>query len=369
MKIIYIANVRMPTEKAHGLQIMKTCEAFADLGHTVELLVPRRKNLIHDDPFAYYSVRKSFTIRSVFSFDVSWGDKVSYFLQYISFSLAVMFVGSIRSADIVYGRDELALLAAACRTRKPVIWESHIGAWNYAVRLLVGRLSKIVVISHGLKDFYIQKGIPENRVVVAPDAVDLKDFANPESKESARKRLGLPLDKKIALYIGRLDEWKGADTLGRAADLLPTDTQVVMIGGEEDQVHSMCIKYPHAVFLGYHPYRELADNQAAADVLILPNSSKTEISARFTSPLKLFTYMAANRPIVASDLPSIREVLDETTAYMVVPDDASALASGITAALTDLSAVRKAENARKKVEAYTWSGRARGIISLLRQVR
>ena len=54
MKLYYIANARIPTEKAHGVQIMKMCEAFVDAGHEVKLIVPKRKNPIQEDPFAYY---------------------------------------------------------------------------------------------------------------------------------------------------------------------------------------------------------------------------------------------------------------------------------------------------------------------------
>ena len=63
MKILYIANARMPTEKAHGIQIMKTCEAFAELGHEVELILPWRFNPIKEDIFEYYNVKKNFKIK------------------------------------------------------------------------------------------------------------------------------------------------------------------------------------------------------------------------------------------------------------------------------------------------------------------
>ena len=139
----------------------------------------------------------------------------------------------------------------------------------------------------------------------------------------------------------------------------------VIIGGEHEQVTSLQSKYPRVRFLGFRPYRELADNQAAADVLILPNTGKDEISALFTSPLKLFTYMASGRPIVASDLPSIREVLDESCAYFVPPDDAQALARAIAAALKDSAAQQKAARARELVVSYTWAARAKKILRVL----
>ena len=65
MKIAYIQNVRIPTERAHGIQIMKMCEALARLGHDVELIVPRRSNLLKENPFNYYGIRKTFKIRKL----------------------------------------------------------------------------------------------------------------------------------------------------------------------------------------------------------------------------------------------------------------------------------------------------------------
>ena len=364
MKICYIANVRMPTEKAHGLQIMKTCEAFADLGHQVTLVVPHRRNVIKDDPFAYYPVRKNFEIQKAFSLDlVAWGAP-GFWVQYATFSIAAAFAKVVRGADLIYGRDELSLWSVSFFTSAPIIWESHVGAWNTIVRKLIARTKIIVTISNGLKDFYISKGVSFTNIRVAPDGVDLADFASPESKETARRRIGLPLDKSIALYVGRLDGWKGVDTLCEAAQYLSPDIQVVVIGGEPAQVANFKSKYHAVMFLGYRPYQELANNQASADVLVLPNTGGDEISARFTSPLKLFTYMAGSRPIVASNLPSIREVLDEDSAVFFKPDDPHSLAETINVLVIDpVRGEHLAHNAREIVERYTWRARAEVILT------
>ena len=197
---------------------------------------------------------------------------------------------------------------------------------------------------------------------MAHDGVGLETFAHTESNEATRRRLNLPLDKKIALYIGRLDGWKGIETLCEAAHLLREDTVVAVIGGEPMQVEDLSAKYPEVRFLGYRPYRELADNQAAADVLVLPNTGRDKVSVRFTSPLKLFTYLASGKPIVASDLPSIREVLDESMAYFFTPDDPASLARGIVLALSDPQAQEKARIARSEAKRYTWRARAERIL-------
>ena len=59
-KLIYIANLRLPTEKAYGIQIAKMCEAFGALGLDVELVTPYRISKIKDNLFDYYSIKKNF---------------------------------------------------------------------------------------------------------------------------------------------------------------------------------------------------------------------------------------------------------------------------------------------------------------------
>ena len=71
---------------------------------------------------------------------------------------------------------------------------------------------------------------------------------------------------------------------------------------------------------GHQDHQKIPVYLKAADILALPNSGKTEMSRCYTSPLKLFEYMASQRPIIASNLPSIREILNEDTAVLVQAD-------------------------------------------------
>ena len=356
MKIIFIANVRMPTEKAHGIQIMKTCEALVDGGHDVELFVPDRKTTIVGDAFSYYAVPRKFNIRRLPVWDTIQYGSTGFLFESLSFARAVRRYLRGTTFDILYGRDELVL----AQLGGPYVWESHTGAWNAAARNVARRAKYLVVITQGLKDFYVARGIPSEKIFVAHDGVDLEQFAHPESKKRARERLGLPIDAHIAMYIGRLDGWKGTATLLEATHHIPHIT-LAIIGGDSLQVAELSRRYPNVRFLGAHPYRELPDNMAAADVLVLSHTGKDEISVKFTSPLKLFAYMTSGIPIVASDLPSIREVIDEHTAYLVPPDDALALSEGIGRAL--VGGNTRAAEALKRVEEYSWKRRAERVVA------
>lgn len=360
--------MRLPTEKAHGIQIMKTCEALSLNGADIELVVPWRFNRLKDNPFRYYNIQGKFKITTIPSFDFVKLGRIGFLIQSISFSLSVLFYLIFKKADIIYSRDEILIFLLSF-FRKKLFWEAHMNRYNHIIRRILVKCGGIITITEGLKNFYISKGAVSDKIAVAPDGIDLSDFPNNFDKNSVRKELGLPLDKKIALYVGRLDGWKGTETLFSASKLLPPSIQVVIIGGESKQVSCLKIKYPEVMFLGFLPYRDLSKNQSVADVLILPNTGKDEISVKFTSPLKLFAYMTSGRPIISSDLPSLREVLNEENACFFEADNPKSLTSAITSILNDKKKQDKISNqALRDIIKYSWNCRAQKIISLLFQM-
>jgi len=363
MKILYIVNARMPTEKAHGVQIMKMCEAFARSGAGVELVVPWRFNHITEDPFRYYDVEKLFAITQIPSIDLVRFGRFGFLIQAFSFALLASLYTLMKRVDFIYSRDEIPLWHLVF-FKKNLVWEVHMPRENAIARVLSRHIKKIVTITQGLKDFYVSKGVPHEHILVAHDGVDIDDFSIVSDRKKVRSRLGLPSDKPIALYVGRLDRWKGVETLLIASKHL-RDVQVVVVG-EGDQLRQFQHDYPNVIFTGARPYRELPENQQAADVLVIPNSGEGDMSRLYTSPLKVFAHMTSGIPIVASDLPSIREVLHEQNAVLVEPDNPEALAAGIHRALSDTqSAVTRATQARHDVERYAWGKRAQDIVSFL----
>jgi len=202
--------------------------------------------------------------------------------------------------------------------------------------------------------------------LVAPDGVDLEKFNIKETQEQCRQKLNLPLDKKIVMYVGLFEDWKGYSTLLQASKFFNKEIKLVMIGGTEKQVGKQKKEYPDVIFLGYLPYTSLPVNQKAADVLVLPNSAKQKISQYWTSPLKLFSYMTSQRPIVASDLPSLREILNENRAILVQADNPKAFAEGIEKALKNPHfSAEIATEAFKEVKKHTWLKRTGKILEFI----
>ena len=83
MKLLYIASIRLPTEKAHGIQIMKTCEAVSQIGVDISLFVPTffLFNQSKEDPFDYYGVKRLFEIKRFFSIRLIRLGPIGFFLE------------------------------------------------------------------------------------------------------------------------------------------------------------------------------------------------------------------------------------------------------------------------------------------------
>ncbi|HTK33034.1 MAG TPA: glycosyltransferase [Candidatus Paceibacterota bacterium] len=371
MKILYLANIRLPTEKAHGFQIVRTCDALARAGNEVTLVVSSCETSGESEIFAHYELQKTFNIKTVKGIQLhAWGT-LGFFIAAVLFRINTRSYVSSGLFDVVYTRDEW-------QVRRGSIFEMHDVRKGIVQRKALKIASGIVAITQGLSDYCAKMGVGPDKVAIVPDAVDPAQFQVNESKEACRAKLGLPLDKKMVLYTGHLYSWKGADTLAQATAMLSVDTCVVFVGGTDSDLKSFKNKYESApssdsaglLILGRKPHVEIAYYFKAADVLILPNSAKEDISRLYTSPIKLFEYMSSGTPIIASDLPSIREVLNENNAYFFEADNASSLAQAIKSTLDNSAeATIIAARASADVHGYTWEKRAAKILSFISRIQ
>ncbi|MDO8560321.1 MAG: glycosyltransferase [bacterium] len=374
MKIAYIANIRLPTEKAHGYQIMRTCAALAAQGAEVTLVVPARRNpLGKTDPFTYYGIAQRFPIVRLPVVDLVGVARrlvgpLGFWIESFTFARAVKTFLRVHAADWVYSRDEL-ILKTLGPIHRMVAAELHAlpNAKHYTQ--LLQRLDCIIVITRAIKEGLEKWGIVAEKIVVASDAVELDEFSRLPEKAAARAQLGWNPQHKIALYAGHPYPWKGVFRLAEASRLLPEPWRVVFVGGQGNYLKPLQNKVmddpsKRAQVIPHQERNKLPAYYAAADVLVVPNSPETDRSRLYTSPLKLFEYLAAGRPIVASDLPSIREVVSEREVIFVNPSSFQSIADGIRHAGEEDQSARVAA-AKKLAERYTWDGRATTILAAL----
>lgn len=397
MTILYLANVRLPTEKAHGVQIMKMCEALQRApGVTVELVSPFRwRSGVTSkvrDVFSYYGVRTMFRVITLPSIDLfplasllPFLRRPIFFLQYGSF-LIVSFLYLLsrddarRRSTIFYTRDR-RLARIALWFSLNVFFELHTLP-NPADIMVARRTRGVITLTVGVGRVLREAGVAPERVLVSPDGVDLEAFeAVSEEKAELRKNLGLPPGMLIG-YAGRLTtmgEEKGIGELLEAFALLRRtyDGQLYLciLGADEGEaarygtlldarkIRELVLFLPRAAPAAVPRYLK------AFDVLVAPFPDRPHYRLAM-SPLKIFEYLAAGRPIVVSDLAAIREVVSVEEAVFSAPGDPSSLAECLQRLLRDPGKMATlALNARRRAERFSWRCRADAVLRFLQEAR
>ncbi|MCD6471081.1 glycosyltransferase family 4 protein, partial [bacterium] len=141
-----------------------------------------------------------------------------------------------------------------------------------------------------------------------------------------------------------------------------------IVGGTKKEIEKYKRKSKENIyFIEFQKQEKVPIYLKAADILVLPNSATEEISKSYTSPLKLFEYMASKRPIVASNLSSIREIVNENDVLFFRPNDEKDLALKIEKLIYDKALQnRLIKNAYRKVKNYTWEKRAKKIVDIFK---
>ncbi|MBI4134791.1 MAG: glycosyltransferase [Candidatus Sungbacteria bacterium] len=360
MKLIYIAASRIPTEKAHGIQIMQMCAALTRCGAEVELWIPSRKNYICDDPFEYYGIETRFPIRRFPIWEAWWLPfGLGYLLLQYSFSRSLKKeLSELPKSVVIYTRD-IQPGAVARRLGKTVVWEAH--TVNQEAKTLISQwavFTGIVSISQGLKNELVRLSkLPEERILVARDGFDDQLFRN------------LPRETRhnyVALYGGSAQLWKGVDTLVEAAKDIRGQITLALSGSRDDiQRIKRKKEERNAINIEIKSvsHAEMPKLLSTSDTAIIPNLGGIPISERYTSPLKAFEAAAAGVPIIVSDLPSLREIFTDDEVTFFPAGDSAALAKAVAYVKEHYEeAKEKARRAQDKIQEYTWDRRASNIL-------
>jgi glycosyltransferase involved in cell wall biosynthesis len=391
VRLAYLANIRVPTEKAHGLQIVQNCEAFAGAGARVTLYAAQRVNtpeLRKADPFRYYGVARNFTIRRLPCIDLhplSAGrfERVAFMVQTLSYTFFMLLWMLFARFEVYYSRDPLTLLVlSVIKPRRRLAYEVHqlykSGRSRWLQRVVCRRVGLVVAITGTLGERMREYGA--TNVLIAHDGYRAERFADLPDKAEVRRVLKLPEKAFIVGYAGRLHTMgmgKGIDALIEAVARLNQQGRPItfcLVGGPDEavqayrQLWSDCdLPAERLITTGTVPADAIPLYLAAFDVAAMP-LPWTEHFAWYTSAIKLFEYMAAGRAILATDLPAVTEVVRHgESALLAKPGDAASLAEGLARLIDDpeLRATLAANAARLAPE-YTWGRRAEHILSKLR---
>lgn len=379
MKITYIENVRVPSERAHAYQITTTCAWMAKLGHRVTLINPDRTD---KDVFAFFDWPKDlFTHVRIRSWDPlsrapAFLKGIGYVLQRFAFTRRARSTVRSHEADVWYTRDLAMADACMDSTSAPWFVELHdeptmnAERWNRVKHRIAG----FVVISQGLRSRLIELGIAECRIHMAPDGFEPREFEHMGSRDALRDRFQIPRDAFVVFYSGSFYTWKGLDPILQAWPKTNAHAHLVLLGGPDGERARIEKLIPDEARSRVHvipalPRREAVAIYPIGDVGLLASSPNQEISRRYTSPLKLFEYLAAGLPVLASDVPSSHEALTDGVARFFGQGEAPFLKM-LSAVQVDQEWVKLAsERARAFVEPYSWEERTRKILTFIHQTQ
>jgi glycosyltransferase involved in cell wall biosynthesis len=390
LDILYLADIRFPLERANGIQTFETCHALAARGHLVTLVVrddtirPRR------DPFEFYGLPKITTLR-VARLTMA-GPQTLRRVRYLAAAIWRVVRASRRGCVLTRDlgvADAVAALPAGLRPR--LVYESHGFAPVFAqtrpelvsgsiveggakVRRLFRREARVwraadgYVTTTGVLAAELRERFGDRPFVLTiSNGVRL-----PEGRQPPPGRHAVP---PLVAYAGHLYPWKGVDVLIRALSQLPGVHGLIVGGfpGEPDLNRARTLARDLGLgdrvrFTGQVEPSRVASLVAEAALLVLPTVATA--SAMYTSPLKLFEYFATGKPVIASDLPPICEIVrDGDNALLFTAGDPNSLAAAVQRLLDDEAlAASIGRSAFADVEQYSWRMRAERLEGFLRTV-
>jgi glycosyltransferase involved in cell wall biosynthesis len=396
-RLVYVGGFDFPTTQARGIQTLHTAHALARAGWGVRLLAqrPGRPAGTVAEGLAGYGLAPHPRLRVV-SVPVARVVRLRFLeihkrLAITNWSYALACVADVLRLPVrptaILTRDPRlawAFILTKPLHRRPVVYEVHE---LFSTRSRDNRsldpesIQGVSDRTRALEDAVFTQAdlllpltqacaeiveamwhVESGRIAVVPDATTPP--AGPLPRRDAATR--------TVVYAGQLYRWKGVDTLLEAMAKLP-EARLIVLGGRgspDDADLIACQQRAGALgiadrvdFRGFVPHAEVRPTIAGAGAAVLPLPDNL-MARYFTSPLKLFDYMAAGAPIVASDLPTVQEILtDGDNALLVPPEDPDALAAAIRRLLVNPGlADRLRRTAYEQVQAFTWDARAARII-------
>jgi glycosyltransferase involved in cell wall biosynthesis len=384
-KVFFISKIRLPESRGMSHGIMNTCRGIVESGRQLELVIPNReqteKQYVGVDLWSYYNFDENpFKVTRLPVVEIPIKHLRMPILS-LSFSIAVIFYLVLKRAKVVYLFTECKeILAFLHMVRKIfVVYESHIltkskyeAFWE---NLGIGRINLLVTPTKYFADFYLKKGLGVDKVIIENNGINIKEFDLKRPKATIRKELEIGKNDFVVGYGGKFvtsGMEKGIPELLEATKILqkkiPT-LKVICLGGPRDYVD----KYKamakdldisrRVTILDHTNPQKFYQYLRAFDVCIMA-FPWTHHFAFEMSPLKMIEYMASGNPLIATDLPSVREVLEDgVNCLLVKPGDSQDLAKGIERLFKNPKLATKiSETALKKARGQTWKNRQTKIL-------
>jgi glycosyltransferase involved in cell wall biosynthesis len=283
-----------------------------------------------------------------------------------------------RGFDLIWSREFHAADYASALGLKTIVEHHHPFTerqWKVAQRMLSRDCFRgVAAISEVHRQMLFNGGWPADRVVTAHSGVDLAQFEHPHTSVAELRRELVVEGQPLVLYAGSLYAGKGGEQILRAARQMPA-AKFVCIGGRDFEVAQLkeqaaALNLTNIELTSHVPHAFVPAYLLAADVLIAPFTEAGrdvggKIIIQFASPIKLFEYMAAGKPVVTSNIGAIPEVVrHEENGLLIAPGNVDELVGAITRLLNDAAlAARLGATARRDVRRYTWEERVARVLA------
>jgi glycosyltransferase involved in cell wall biosynthesis len=371
MKILYISKSIIPSDTANSINVMKMCEAFADNGCDIDLLIPdtklenEKKKETKYEPYEYYGVKKNFSIHKIRSI-------AKHVKEAIDYTNIIKTHVRIRKPDLIYFRDN-SIRYLLHEIGIPVVIEIHREVADYESIfescIKSENLRKLIVINNYLYNYYKEKyNLSPDKLFVAHSGGDDRNSTDKvHLKGNNSFRIG---------YIGHLYSGKGMEIISELIKICQWADFHIVGGTEEDISNwkSKLFMFDNVFFHGHISHSQVYKYINTFDILLAPYKKEIsiagggELSSDCISPLKIFEYMSSGKAIVASDLPALREVLEyKDNAILCNTDNVYEWVNSLKLLYKDEAQRKKiGTNARKEfLNKYTWDARAKNILDAI----
>jgi glycosyltransferase involved in cell wall biosynthesis len=360
-RVLFVAPQPFYEDRGTPIAVRQVLLALGELGYAVDLLTYPVGSDVTIPGLRIFRGANPFGIRSV-----PVGLSMQKLLLDLSLAAALRAHLRSQSYSCVHAVEEMAFPAALLGRRYgvPVLYDMQsslpeqlagraVFGWA-PIRRVLERMERwlidradLIVSSAGLA-CRVQRAAP-NALLREWHFPSAPVEARPTDVGALRERLGLPAEQPVILYSGTFEAYQGLPDLIAAIPLVRAqvpNATFVLVGADranglatQDDVEAL-VRSGALRIVERQPRAEMAAYLAMADVLVSPRAYGGNL------PLKIFDYLAAGRPIVATDIPTHRTVLTEDRAVLV-PPRTDALAGGILALLQDeLRAARLSRAAR-----------------------
>ncbi len=366
MKIAYLSYNLFPSHYAHTIQILKMCQAFTKVGHRVTLYAQKSETFINEDElFDEYLIYETFKIKWKILPQKTW-------LFRLSLLLKIFFLVIANKYDLYYTRNTLISFLLT-KLNKRVILELHNTAISKLERILIPIIikspTKIVTISRVLAEILAKTyNVSTFRFVIEHDAFDLE-----EMKLGKPHKLQFPqkLNKKFVMYVGSFYPGRGIEFIIELAKHFK-NYYFLCIGGNDkliENIHSKVEDLSNIFLYNKINHSRVAAVLKEADILLMPYANVVTVegsgdSSRFMSPMKVGEYLSAGKPIIASKLPSLMEILiDNENALLSEPGNLEDWRNNLSQLLNNQKLrIKISKGAINTVKKLTWENRVENIL-------